>query len=163
MQKGRWLGLALAAGVLATLPACGHRFPFGEQLLPETYGPPFGSALKQNLPEHPHNPAQDERHAAADSEKNKLYRSHAACHAALRAAVLEHGGAESDVVRISSIESIGHYRHDGVIHEHRCADYVLSYRAWCPAAPGHGEAHGAGERGEAHKRSEPACTGEASH
>ena len=154
MDQGRWLLWAMPAAALLALPACGHRFPFGEKLLPESYGPPFGSALKQNLPEHPHNPASDERHAAADSEKNKIYRSHEACHAVLRAAVLQHGGAEADVVRISSIESIGHYRHQGVIHEHRCTDYVLSYRSWCPASPAQG-----GHGGTGHKRAEPACGG----
>lgn len=166
MRRGRFLLWALAPAALAALAGCGHRFAFGEQLLPESYGPPFGSALKQNLPEHPHLPADEERHAAADSEKNKRYRSHQACHAALSAAVLSHGGAERDVVRISSIESLGHYRDGDIVHEHRCTDYVLSHRSWCAAkeqgdghGEGHGEAHGGGS-----KRAAPACgAGETSH
>ena len=143
MKQGR---LGLAAAALAALAGCGHSFPFGEKLLPETYGPPFGSALKANLPEHPHNPADSERHAAADSEENKTYSSHDACHAALRAAVLAHGGEEENVVRVSSIETIGHYTHDDIVHEHRCTDHVLSYRAWHPARHGgsHEEGHDQG-------------------
>jgi hypothetical protein len=149
MKHGRLIWGSAAAAALIVLPACGHRFPAGERLLPETYGPPFGSALKANIPEHPHNPADSERHAAADSEKNKTYSSHDTCHAALRAAVLAHGGAEENVVRISSIESMGYYAQGNAIHEHRCTDHVLSYRAWHPAGEGGG--HGAGHKAEGNK------------
>ena len=146
-----WITAAAAAAMLS---GCGHNFPFGEKLLPETYGPPFGSALKDNLPHHPHNPAADERHAAADSAESRRYRSHAACHAALEAAVTQHHGA---VVRISSIESMGHYRAGDEIHEHRCHDYVLSHRSWCVPGDG-GNGHGA-----VHKRAESSCPADSSH
>lgn len=90
MLWGRMLMLGAAVAALVMLPGCGKRFPFGERLLPESYGPPFGSALKDNLPEHPHNPASEERHAAADAEENRIYASHAACNAAMRAVFARH-------------------------------------------------------------------------
>lgn len=158
MAIGRVMMCGAAAAALAVLPGCGKRFPFGERLLPESYGPPFGAALKANLPEHPHNPAGEERHAAADAQENRTYGSHAACNAAMRARFArhaaaphpsgphaaggpagaarssDHGHAGADnphgPVQISSIESVGHYRAAGVTHEYRCTNYVLSYRAW---------------------------------
>lgn len=145
---------ASAAAMLLGLAACGHRFPFGEKLLPQSYGPPFGAALDANRPEHPHNPASSERHAAADAEKNRAYRDHAACHGALERDVLAHHGK---ITRVSPIESIGHYQEGGVTHEHRCSDYVLSYRSWCPSGAAEG-----GEHKEMHKKPEAACKGEGS-
>jgi hypothetical protein len=146
MSIGRCTLTWAALAALLALPACGKTFPFGERLLPETYGPPFGSALKDTIPEHPHNPAHEERHAAPYAAENKRYASHQACHDALVAKVREHGGSERDVVRISSIESMGHATQAGVTHEHRCNGYVLSYRSW-QTGDGHGEAHGDGHSG----------------
>jgi len=138
MRKGR---LVFGALGVAALTACGHVFPAGERLLPQSYGPPFGAALKANIPAHPHNPADDERHAAADEAKNKKYNSHAACTSALLAQLSRHARGPEHLVRISSVETLGHYEHDGAVHEYRCADYVLSYRAWCPSGSGSGEHH----------------------
>ena len=153
MDAKRWIVGTLA---VVAVTGCGHMFPAGEQLLPETYGPPFGSALKDNLPHHPHNPASDERHAASDPEESRTYRSHAACHAALTATVARHGQS-GRIVRLSSIESVGHYEAKGEVHEHRCHDYVLSHRSWC-ASGSDGGGHG-----EAHKKGEGACDGETAH
>lgn len=154
----RWDGrFALLAGTLL-LAGCGKIFPFGERLLPGTYGPPFGSALKDNQPHHPHNPAADERHAQADAAESRRYRSHQACHAALVASVSRH--AHGQVERISSLETIGHYKIGDIVHEQRCSDYVLSSRSWCVTG-GTGGGHG-----EAHKRGEPGaagCGGETGH
>ncbi len=135
-----WLG---AAAAVVALPACGYRFPVGEKLLPESYGPPFGAAITPNLPKHAHNPADEERYSAADGGESKVYRDHKACHAALVAAVKRHGGGEEDVKSISSIETIAHVQPGAAepVHEYRCTDYVLSYRAWCRGS-GHGEEHG---------------------
>lgn len=176
MTAGRLMVSAAAAAALVLLPGCGKRFPFGERLLPETYGPPFGSALKANIPEHPHNPASEERHAASDVEENRTYPSHAACNAAMRAAFSRHAagghgaahGASHNVagagdhhasghsqaghaaapaahgenphgpVAISSIESVGHYMAGDTVHEYRCTNYTLSYRAWYPEGARHG-------------------------
>lgn len=153
----RWgHGFALLAGA-ALLAGCGKIFPPGERLLPVTYGPPFGSALKDNRPHHPHNPAGDERHAQADPAEARHYGSHSACHAAMLASVSGH--AHGEVVRISSLESVGHYRTGDVVHEQRCSDYVLSSRSWCV------NASAGGGHGEAHKRAEPgesSCAGDTS-
>lgn len=149
------LGMTAAVAALGLLSACGHNFPLGERLLPASYGPPFGSALKDNQPHHPHNPAAAERHAAADSAESRQYGSHQACHAALSSSVAAHD-AHGRVERISSIESIGLYEAGGVVHEQRCSDYVLSHRSWCvtgDASSGHGNAH---------KRAEPGCGGDTS-
>lgn len=137
----RVMWVAAAVAVLA-LPACGKRFPFGEHLLPESYGPPFGAEVSRNLPKHPHYPASEERHALVDSSEAKIYKSHAACHAALERAVQAHGDG-GQVVRISGIESLGSYRAGAQVHEHRCTDYSLTHRSWCQASDsgGHGEAH----------------------
>jgi hypothetical protein len=153
MKATRWMVCAAAATALAVLPGCGKRFPVGEHLLPETYGPPFGAALKANMPEHPHSHGDLERYAQADGAESKTYRTHAACHAALQAAVQAHHGK---VERISLTETVGSYDHEGVVHEHRCTDYVLSHRSWCAPAAGHGEQH---------KRKAPdaACKGEGTH
>lgn len=134
MAIGRVVICGAAAAALVVLPACGKRFPFGERLLPESYGPPFGSALKDVIPEHPHNPADAERHAASDAQENRRYASHAACNAAMRARLFPdpHGP-----VRISSIESVGHHTAGDIVHEYRCTDQVLSYRAWHREEPGH--------------------------
>lgn len=140
MAKGRTF-CVLAGTALLALAGCGHRFGFGERLIPESYGPPFGSALKANQPEHPHNPAAEERHAAADPEKNETFRSHAACNATLGRRIAAHGAGPERIVRISSIETLGHYEADGAVHEYRCTDFVLRYRAWCTGGSGHGEAH----------------------
>lgn len=170
MGMGRVVIWAAAAAALVVLPACGKRFPFGERLLPESYGPPFGSALKDVIPAHPHNPADAERHAASDAEENRRYASHAACNAAMRArfaghaaapdasghgtpaaaAPVHHGGEAAEArhgsgpapdphgpVQISSIESVGHYTAGDIVHEYRCTDHVLSYRAWHREEPGH--------------------------
>lgn len=141
MAWGRWMTAGAAAAMLVALPACGKRFPFGENLLPETYGPPFGAALKDNLPEHPHNPAGEERHAAADPEEHRRYASHAACNAAMVRFLGNHSPRHGPVA-ISSVETLGHYEDHGVVHEYRCSDYVLSYRSW--HAEGHGEASAPG-------------------
>lgn len=148
MRRGH--GFALLAGA-ALLSGCGKIFPPGERLLPVTYGPPFGSALKDNRPHHPHNPAADERHAQADAAEARHYRSHQACHAALLASVSSH--AHGKVERISSLETVGHYKLGDVIHEQRCSDYVLSSRSWCVTG-GAGGGHG-----EAHKRAPPGASG----
>jgi hypothetical protein len=142
MKANRLVLGIMAAAVLAALPACGKRFPFGEKLLPETYGPPFGAEVSRNLPKHPHYPAGEERHALVDSSAAKTYKSHAACHAALETAVRAHG-ASGKVVRISAIESLGSYRVGAQVHEHRCSDYTLTHRSWCQAGEsgGHGGAH----------------------
>jgi len=136
----RWIG---GIGLALALAGCGYRFPVGEKLLPESYGPPFGPDVQRNLPPHPHNPALDERLAAADSAKNKHYRNHQACHAELIAAVKRRGGDEAQVTRISAIESMGYAEEKAPdrVHEYRCSDYVLSYRAWCRTG-GHGGDHG---------------------
>jgi hypothetical protein len=139
----------------ALLAGCGHAVPFGERLLPESYGPPFGAALKDNQPYHPHHPASAERYAHASHEEARTFRSHAACHAALEAAVAGHG-EHGRVVRISSVESLGHYEEGGEVHEHRCAGPVLSHRSWCRNEAGHAGA------GEAHKKAEGRCEGESS-
>lgn len=144
--------MAAAVAAIALLAACGPKFAFGERLLPASYGPPFGAALKDNQPHHPHHPAADERHAEADSAQARHYRSHQACHAALSSAVAAHG-AHGRIERISSIESIGLYESGGVVHEQRCSDYVLSHRSWCVTG---GEAAG---HGTAHKRAEPGDAG----
>jgi hypothetical protein len=68
---------------LAILPGCGKNFPIGEKLLPQSYGPPFGDEVARNQVPHPHGPGSSERHSASDSVKNKTYKSHAACRAAL--------------------------------------------------------------------------------
>lgn len=150
MNARAWTAMAIACTILA---GCGKIFPLGERLLPASYGPPFGSALKDNQPHHPHNPAADERHAQADAAQSRRYGSHQACHNALVASVSAHAGGQ--VARVSSIESIGHYQSGGIVHEQRCSDYVLASRSWCVgAAEGHGGGHG-----EAHKRAEPACGG----
>ena len=142
-------GFALLAGTLL-LAGCGKIFPPGERLLPATYGPPFGSALKDNRPHHPHNPAADERHAQADAAQSRRYRSHQACHAALDGWVSRqpHGQVE----RISALESVGHYRLGDIVHEQRCSDYVLSSRSWCVSA------ETGGGHGQAHKRAEPGAS-----
>jgi len=140
-------GFALLAGTLL-LAGCGKIFPPGERLLPASYGPPFGSALKDNRPHHPHNPAADERHAQADAAQSRRYGSHQACHAALVASVSVH--AHGQVERISALESVGHYKLGDVVHEQRCSDYVLSSRSWCVTASAGG--------GQAHKRAEPGAS-----
>ena len=124
------------------LGGCGHRFPALERLLPESYGPPFGRGIAANLPHHPHSPAESERHAEADAEKNRLYSSHARCMAAMRTVLAAHGEA-SGPVAISAIEAVGHYEQAGVVHEYRCTDFTLSHRAW------HREGHGGGHHGAA--------------
>ena len=144
MRAGPGFALLIGAALLA---GCGKIFPLGERLLPASYGPPFGSALKDNQPHHPHNPAADERHAQADAAQSRRYGSHSACHAALVASVS--GQAHGQVERISALESVGHYKLGEVVHEQRCSDYVLSSRSWCVTA-GAGGGHG-----EAHKRAEP--------
>jgi hypothetical protein len=123
------LGWAAAAAALAILPGCGKNFPIGEKLLPQSYGPPFGDEVARNQVPHPHGPGSSERHSASDSVKNKTYKSHAACRAALQAAVRPHGAPE--LVTISSVEAIAHHEESGEVHEHRCTDYVLSHRSWC--------------------------------
>lgn len=137
MRRVVTIGAAVAA--LAVLPACGKRFPFGERLLPESYGPPFGSALKDVIPDHPHNPAAEERHAASDAQENRRYASHAACNAAMRARLA--AGAPHGPVPISSIESVGHSTAGDIVHEYRCTGSVLSYRAWHRQEAGHGNGH----------------------
>lgn len=147
--------LLILAGIVA-LAGCGKIFPLGERLTPGTYGPPFGSALKDNQPHHPHNPASAERHSQADSAHSRTFGSHAACHTALSAAVAAHD--KGRVVRISSVETLGHYEDHGEVHEQRCSDYVLSHRSWCAnasRAPG-------GGHGKAHKRAEEAECGASS-
>lgn len=152
MRARLWIACGAAA-----LSACGHAVPFGERLLPETYGPPFGAALKDNQPHHPHHPAAAERHAQASGEEARRFRSFEACHAALEAAVAGHG-EHVQVVRISSVESLGLYEDKGEVHEHRCAGAVLSSRSWCRADSRHAGAAGA----QAHKVDESACSGEGS-
>lgn len=149
----RLLALAATAMVLA---GCGKIFPPGERLLPATYGPPFGSALKDNQPHHPHHPASAERHAQADSAQSRTYRSHAACHAALTRAVATHG-PHGRVTRVSEVESIGHYELSGEVHEQRCTDYSMSIRSWCAGDAGQGGGHDTG-----HKRAAPSACGAAS-
>jgi len=160
-----WLGGWLAAAAaLAALPACGYRFPVGEKLLPESYGPPFGAAITPNLPKHAHNPADEERFAAADDSESRIYRDHKACRAALLAAVKRHGGGDGDVKTISTIEAVAHVEAGAAepVHEYRCSDYVLSYRAWCRAS-GHGggaedgQGKPEGGQGDAHKKPEEGC------
>ena len=129
MRAKRLLGWAAAAAALAILPGCGKNFPIGEKLLPQSYGPPFGDEVARNQVPHPHGPGSSERHSASDSAKNKTYKSHAACRAALEAAVRPHGAPE--LVTISSVEAIAHHEESGEVHEHRCTDYVLSHRSWC--------------------------------
>jgi hypothetical protein len=129
MRAKRLLGWAAAAAALAILPGCGKNFPIGEKLLPQSYGPPFGDEVARNQVPHPHGPGSSERHSASDSVKNKTYKSHAACRAALQAAVRPHGAPE--LVTISSVEAIAHHEESGEVHEHRCTDYVLSHRSWC--------------------------------
>jgi hypothetical protein len=130
MRAKRVLGwAAAAAAALAILPGCGKNFPIGEKLLPQSYGPPFGDEVARNQVPHPHGPGSSERHSASDSVKNKTYKSHAACRAALQAAVRPHGAPE--LVTISSVEAIAHHEESGEVHEHRCTDYVLSHRSWC--------------------------------
>jgi hypothetical protein len=148
MRARLWIALGAAA-----LAGCGHKVPFGERLLPESYGPPFGAALKDNQPHHPHHPASAERYAHAAHDEARTFRSHAACHAALEAAVAGHG-EHAHVVRISSVESLGHYEAAGEVHEYRCAGAVLSHRSWCRNAAVHGPV------GEAHKKAEGGCQGE---
>lgn len=149
MKANKMLVGAAVVAALAVLPACGKRFPAGERLLPETYGPPFGDEIARNLPKHPHYPASAERLALVDSAEAKTYRDFDACHAALEAAVREHG-AEGRVLKISAVESIGLYESGGTVHEHRCNDYKLTHRSWC--VPGEGGGHG-----EAHKKPGPGC------
>jgi len=140
MELRRWIG---GIGLALALAGCGYRFPVGEKLLPASYGPPFGPDVERNKEKHPHNPALDERLAAADSAKNKQYRNHQACHAELIAAVTRRGGKQEHVVRISAIESMGYAEEKAPerVHEYRCTDYVLSYRAWCRTGS-HGSDHG---------------------
>ena len=143
----------LICAAIIMLAGCGKIFPPGERLLPATYGPPFGAALKDNQPHHPHNPASAERHSQAYSGDARRYRSHAACHAALIRLVTPYRD-KGRVVRISAIESLGLYEAGGEVHERRCADYVMSARSWCAETP-----HGGGGHAEAHKRAD-ACGGE---
>lgn len=151
--------LICAATIL--LGACGKIFPPGERLLPATYGPPFGAALKDNQPHHPHNPASSERHSQADGADSRRYGSHAACHAALIRAVAPYGD-KGRVVRISTIESLGLYEVGGEVHERRCADYVMSARSWCATEAAHGALAGGGHR-DAHKRAEACGPENSSH
>jgi hypothetical protein len=139
-----WIAIAVTA-----LAGCGHSVPFGERLLPQSYGPPFGAALKDNQPHHPHHPAPAERYAAA--QESRTFRSFALCHAALEAAVRSHG-EHGHVELISSVESIGSYEEGGEVHEQRCAGPVLSHRSWCKAP--------ASGRGETHKKPSEACQSE---
>jgi hypothetical protein len=136
------LGVLGAAPLLLALSACGHHFPAGEKLLPQSYGPPFGDELHTNIPHHPHNPGESERHAAADAAKNRNYGSHADCGRAMTTRLAGHEGA-SGPVAITSSESLGHYIDGAVVHEYRCTGTTLSYRAW------HREGHG-GEHTNAH-------------
>ena len=165
MKPNKLLMWAATIAAIMALPACGKTFPFGEKLLPATYGPPFGAEVQRNLPRHPHYPAGEERHALADSSAAKSYRTHAACNAALRAAVDGHG-EDARVLEISPIESIGLYEAEGMVHEYRCNDYKLSHRSWCTAAQSDGQAGG---HGEAHKKPaggkspEAACGGSEAH
>lgn len=162
MKPNKVLMWAAAAAAVVALPACGKTFPFGEKLLPATYGPPFGAEVQRNLPKHPHYPAGEERHALVDSSAAKAYRNHATCHAALRAAVEGHGKGPR-VMEISPIESIGFYEAEGAVHEYRCSDYKLTHRSWCASAEGgvHGEAH---KKGGGQKTADGACKGsEAPH
>jgi hypothetical protein len=129
MKAKKVLGWAVAAAAAAMLMGCGKNFPIGEKLLPQSYGPPFGDEVARNQPPHPHGPGSSERHSAADSAKNKTYASHAACRAALQAAVQPHGAPE--LVTISSVEALAYHEEGGEVHEHRCSDYVLSHRSWC--------------------------------
>lgn len=129
MKTNKVLGWAVAVAAAALLPGCGKNFPVGEKLLPQSYGPPFGDEVARNQTPHPHGPGSSERHSAADSAKNKTYASHAACRAALQAAVQPHGGAE--LVTLSSVEALAYHEVGGEVHEHRCSDYVLSHRSWC--------------------------------
>lgn len=137
-----WPVALAAAAALTALAGCGKNVPFGEKLIPQSYGPPFGDEVARNQKPHPHNPGSSERHSAADSAKNKTYASHAACRTALEAAVRPHGAPA--LVTISSVEALGFYEVAGEVHEHRCSDYVLSHRSWCKFGLGegaHGEAH----------------------
>jgi len=154
MKANQLLVWGAAAAAVLALPACGKRFPFGEQLLPETYGPPFGAEVTRNLPKHAHYPAGEERHALVDASEAKTYKSHAACHAALETTVRAH--KDGKVERISSIESLGSYRAGAEVHEHRCSDYLLTHRSWCQAA-------GQGAHGEAHKKPGSACKDSQAH
>lgn len=129
MKANKVLGWAVAAAAAAMLMGCGKNFPIGEKLLPQSYGPPFGDEVARNQTPHPHGPGSSERHSAADSAKNKTYASHAACRAALQAAVQPHGAPE--LVTISSVEALAYHEEGGEVHEHRCSDYVLSHRSWC--------------------------------
>lgn len=142
MEANKVLRWAAAAAALAALAACGKTFPFGEKLLPQSYGPPFGDEVARNQSPHPRNPGSSERHSAADAAKSKTFVSHAACRTALEAAVRPHGAPK--LVTISSVETLAHYDISGEVHEHRCSDYVLSHRSWCKfgtAESGHGQAH----------------------
>lgn len=143
--------LLIFLGVVA-LGGCGHALPLGERLTsPATYGPPFGSALRDNVPHHPHYPAARERYALTSEHGARHFRSGQACQAALTAAVGGHGPHQR-VERISSVEWIGLYEHDGEVHEYRCAGGTLTHRSWC-----RGESHAAGGGHDARKAPDEAC------
>ena len=127
----------LAFSCLLTLSGCGEHFPFGEKLLPASYGPPFGSA--QYRPHHAANPAGAERHAEFLAEERHTYSSHEACNAAMQR-LLAGPGEHHGPVAISSIETLGHHVAGEVTHEYRCSSYVMTRRAWRSAAHGEAEA-----------------------
>lgn len=134
--------MALAAAGVA-LAGCGHRFPFGERLLPESYGPPYGRGLAENLPHHPHNPAAGERVAEPDEAQNRVYGSYARCRSAL-SEELGRKQAGAAAVDVSAREAVGHAAEGDVVHEYRCVGPTLSYRAWHRGGEGGG--HGGEER-----------------
>lgn len=135
-MRRRW-GAAVATLLLA---ACGEHFPLGERLLPQTYGPPYGSALRDNIPRHPHSPGDGEREAEVEGAESRHFKTYERCRAELTAELGRHHEA-AGAVDISGREAVGHAQADGVVHEYRCVGPTLSTRSWRRggATSGHGE------------------------
>jgi hypothetical protein len=129
MRGMRVLGMAAIVSALVVTAACGKRFPIGERF-PITYGPPFGSALKDNLPHKAKAPVADER-GAETLAKYRSFENHGQCNAHMAQLLAASGGEHHGPVQLSPSESVGHYTSGGVTTEYRCSRYTLTRRGWC--------------------------------